>query len=125
VSQSRQSNRPSQLSAALGTTPFGALSLKPGGSRLVDALGFMTGFQRAVDGSMSGEPLGAYPKARRRRKCNSIWTKANPVCIKPYWEILRTSDFNYRSRGMYLGPERQPWLSSKNCKKSISFETTR
>ena len=79
---------------------------------------------RQCAGSMTGSSVqsaalhircghSACPKAPRRRKRNLICSKATLVRVKPYDEILKTLDFNYRNRGLYFDPEMVPFTERK------------
>ena len=66
-------------------------------------------FQRAIGGSPYPlRPFGV-PKGTPTPKAQLDLQQGELVRVKPYSEILKTLDFNYRNRGLYFDPDMVPY----------------
>ena len=70
-------------------------------------------FQRAIGGTPYPlRPFGV-PKGTPTPRAQLDLQPGELVRVKPYTEILKTLDFNYRNRGLYFDPEMVPFTERK------------
>jgi len=70
-------------------------------------------FQRAIGGTPYPlRPFGV-PKGTPVPRAQLDLQQGELVRVKPYAEILKTLDFNYRNRGLYFDPEMVPFTERK------------
>ena len=70
-------------------------------------------FQRAIGGTPYPlRPFGV-PKGTPTPRSQLGLQQGELVCVKPYGEILKTLNFNYRNHGLYFDPEMVPFTEGK------------